>query len=55
MNYSEYENIYNFQYLCGNSSLNNIIIYSKPKISIILYCVEYKYLEKTINSIINQK
>ena len=44
----EYEKIYNYQ---TNISQNNLSYINEPKISIIIFCTEYKYLEKTINSI----
>jgi hypothetical protein len=51
----EYENIYNYQITKLNNNKNNIINISDMKISIIIFCTEYKYLDKTINSIQNQK
>jgi glycosyltransferase involved in cell wall biosynthesis len=50
----EYENIYNYQISdISNNKSNNIYI-PNPKISIILFFTENKYLDKTINSIQNQ-
>jgi GT2 family glycosyltransferase len=49
----EYENIYNYQITNLNNNKNNIIK-SDVKISIIIFCTEYKYLDKTINSIQKQ-
>ena len=50
----EYENIYNYQ-IANLSNNKNSIIQSEVEISIIIFCTEYKYLDKTINSIQNQK
>ena len=52
----EYENIYNYQInnFNNNISNSNLSNLSDPKISIIIFCIEYKYLDKTINSIQNQ-
>jgi len=52
----EYETIYNYQINNYNNNKNNsnLINVSDPKISIIIFCSEYKYLDKTINSILNQ-
>jgi len=55
MNDYEYNNIYKFQLLYFNYSLKTNNNYLNPKISIILYCLTFKYLIKTINSIQNQK
>ena len=49
----KYENIYNYQITKLNNNKNSIIK-SDIKISIIIFCTEYKYLDKTINSILNQ-
>ena len=48
----EYETIYNYQ--ISNYNKNNLIYINEPKISIIVFCTEYKYLEKTIDSIQKQ-
>ena len=48
----EYEKIFNYQ--IAISSKNNSSNIYEPKISIIIFCNEYKYLEKTINSIQKQ-
>ena len=48
----EYETIYNYQ--IANYNKNNLIYINEPKISIIVFCTEYKYLEKTIDSIQKQ-
>ena len=48
----EYEKIYNYQFT--NFNKNNYIYISDPKISIIIFCTEYKYLDKTIYSIQKQ-
>ena len=52
----EYETIYNYQIniLNINVSNYNLTNVSEPKISIIIFCIEYKFLDKTINSIQNQ-
>ena len=50
----EYESIYKYQINKLNNSINNLTNISDPKISIIIFCNEYKYLDKTINSIQNQ-
>ena len=56
MNYIEYTAIYNFQKLCLNNTFKkNSVYFKKYKISIIVYCIEFKYLERTLNSIQNQK
>ena len=44
--------IYNYQITNFNNNINKYI--SDPKISIIIICTEYKYLDKTINSIQKQ-
>ena len=49
---SEYKNIYNYQ--ITNYKKNNLAYIIEPKISIIVFCIEYKYLDKTINSIQKQ-
>lgn len=43
---SEYKTIYNYQ--ITNYNKNNLAYIYEPKISIIVFCIEYKYLEKTI-------
>ena len=48
----EYETIYNYQ--IANYNKNNLICINEPKISIIVFFTEYKYLEKTIDSIQKQ-
>ena len=48
----DYVIIYNFQYLNINKEIKNTE--NEPKISIIIICSEFKYLEKTIISIENQ-
>ena len=48
----EYETIYNYQ--LSNYNKNNLIYTNESKISIIVFCTEYKYLEKTIDSIQKQ-
>ena len=50
----EYENIYNYQISDISNNKSNIIYIPNPKISIILFFTEYKYLDKTINSIQKQ-
>jgi glycosyltransferase involved in cell wall biosynthesis len=50
----DYENIYNYQMSMFNKKKNYIINISDVKISIIIFCTEYKYLDKTINSIQKQ-
>ena len=52
MNNSEYESIINFQELRTLKQAQNLE--KEIKISIIIYCFEFKYLENTIKSIINQ-
>ena len=53
---SIYKEIYDYQSLCStNSEPINNNINEKYKISIIIYCVRFKYLDKTLNSILNQK
>ena len=60
MNYIDYKSIYYFQNIDINN-LNNTIKKNsnkkaiQNKISIIVYCIEFRYLEKTLNSIQNQK
>ena len=52
MNSSEFYSLLNFQnFIINNKTKNNI---NEPKITIIIYCSENKYLENTINSIENQ-
>ena len=48
----EYEDIYNHQIANFNKNKRNKLIY--PKITIIIFFIEYKYLNETINSILNQ-
>ena len=48
----ENEVIYNHQITNFNKNKRNKLSY--PKISIIIFCIEYKYLNETINSILNQ-
>jgi len=48
----KYETIYYFQIAKYNK--NNLIYITEPKISIIVFCTEYKYLENTIDSIHKQ-
>jgi len=52
----EYETINNYQIknFNNNISSSNLIKVSDPKISIIIFCIENKHLDKTINSIQNQ-
>ena len=47
-----YKEIYYFQYSNFNKEIKKYV--SQPKISIVLICSEYKYLDKTIKSIQNQ-
>jgi hypothetical protein len=49
-----YETIYNYQISNLNNNKSNITYISDPIISIIIFCTESKYLDKTINSIQNQ-
>ena len=51
----EYESISNYQIniFNNNKSSHNLINDSDPKISIIIFCTEYNYLDKAINSIQN--
>ena len=48
----EFEDMYNHQITNFNKNKRNKLFY--PKISIIIYFIEYKYLSETINSILNQ-
>ena len=48
----EYEAKYNHHITNFNKNKGNKLSY--PKISIIIFCIEYKYLNETINSILNQ-
>ena len=54
--YFEYEAIYNYQKTNFNflNNKSNLAFIDEPKISIIIFCTEYKYLGKTINSIQKQ-
>ena len=58
MNKKEFNNIINFQNLILNNNKTNQlkknIISRKYKITIIIYCSEYDFLNKTIYSILNQ-
>ena len=59
MNENEYKNIFLFQNSNKNITFQNIkkdkILFNKKyKISIIIYCSEFNYLNKTIYSILNQ-
>ena len=53
MNYSQFNRIFDFQNFISQDSIN-INKNNYPKITIIVYCVDYIYLKKTINSIQNQ-
>ena len=55
MNYFEYNSIYYFQNLCINNTFKRNNTNVKIKISIIVYCIQLNYLERTLNSIQNQK
>jgi glycosyltransferase involved in cell wall biosynthesis len=48
----EFEALYNYQITNFNKKKRNKL--SNPKISIIIFCIENKYLDETINSIQNQ-
>ena len=52
MSNSEYESIIKFQNLKRLKLVNNFK--KEIKISIIIYCIEFKNLKKTLISIINQ-
>ena len=54
LNYTQYNRIFNFQNLISQNKIN-INKKRNPKISIIVYCLNYIYLKKTINSIQNQQ
>ena len=58
MNEKEFNNIINFQNLITNKNNTNILksylISRKYKITIIIYCSQYKFLSQTIYSILNQ-
>ena len=58
MNEKEFNNIINFQNLLLNKNnatqLKKKLISNKYKITIIIYCFEYRFLSQTINSILNQ-
>ena len=54
LNYTQYNRIFNFQNLISQNKIN-INKKKNPKISIIVYCLNYIYLKKTINSIQNQQ
>ena len=49
-----YENIYNYQMSLINKNKRSIKKISNIKISIIIFCTEYNFLDKTINSIQKQ-
>ena len=53
MNSSEFYSLLNFQNFIFNNKTKKKI--NEPKVTIIIYCSENKYLENTINSIENQK
>ena len=55
MNYSEYKDIFNFHNINNNDSKENKFNILNPKITIIIFCFDFNYLKKTINSILNQK
>ena len=59
MDYSEHKKISDYQAICKNNTnetnKNISSIISKYKISIVVYCFEFKYLKLTLNSILNQK
>ena len=60
MNENEYENIFLFHNsiikmaIQNNNKKEKILLYKNCKVSIIIYCSEFKYLNKTIYSILNQ-
>ena len=56
MNDNEFNNLINYQNSINESNYTkfNHLIYKNYKISIIIYCLEYKYLNKTLYSILNQ-
>ena len=49
-----FESFYNYLLTSFNNDKNNIKKVSNPQISIIIFCIEYKHLEKTIYSIQKQ-
>ena len=57
MKFIDYKSIYYFQNFYINNTIkkNSNIKCKNNKISIIVYCIEFRYLEKTLNSIQNQK
>ena len=56
MNSEEYNSILQYQNLINGRTNKNIKNnFLNPRFSIIIYCNQYNYLEKTINSIENQK
>ena len=58
MNDNEFNNLISYQNFINDpnylNKLDNILICRNYKISIIIYCLEYKYLSKTLYSILNQ-
>ncbi len=60
MNENEYKNIFLFHnsiikmVIQNNNKKEKILLYKNCKVSIIIYCSEFKYLDKTIYSILNQ-
>ena len=55
MNSDEFLKISNFQKSLDNKiQITSNVNIKEIKFSIIIYCIEFKYLQKTINSILNQ-
>ena len=56
MNITEYKELFYFQNLISQKLLKNIKVdFLKPKITVIVYCLDSKFLNKTLNSIQNQQ
>ena len=54
MNDSEFNQIFNFEKLISNYSIDDIN-YLNPKISVIVYCLNLNFLNKTLYSILHQR
>ena len=54
MNSSEFNKIVNFEKLISNYSIDDIN-YLNPKISVIVYCLNLNFLNKTLHSILHQR
>ena len=54
MNDSEFNQIFNFEKIISNYSIDDIN-YLNPKISVIVYCLNLNFLNRTLYSILHQR